>query len=336
MALRISRRIPEKKTPASVGLGGREKGTFLMLNIIEPPLEMEAKKSLNGRHSTEQKRCREWIETRLNRVNREGSFSEWVTVSPALAEELLHRNPDNRNLSAIYVDRYAQDMTRGHWEANGEPIIIADDGLLNDGQHRLAACVASGHPFKTLFVFGVRRTARLTTDQGRARFAGDYLAMDGVKDGNNMAAVATALWTFEHFGLVRAVSPHMRPTRAETLGYFADHRDEISDALHIVGVKGAHVIGSKSILATTLAMIRRNTFLQHDADTFMLSLIKGENLSSRSWAYVTRERLIAERATRSPNPNLMAEIIIRGWNAHCEKRRVTRLQANGRIPAIKG
>ena len=72
------------------------------------------------------------------------SPGEVVMVTPELAAEWLTHNTHNRGLKPIAIKRFAEDMTTGDWQWNGESIRFAADGTLLDGQNRLHAIVDSG------------------------------------------------------------------------------------------------------------------------------------------------------------------------------------------------
>jgi hypothetical protein len=77
-----------------------------------------------------------------------------MTVTPELAEQWLRNNTHNRKLSETHALAYASDMEAGRWKYNYVPIIIASDGTLIDGQHRLMACTLARVPFVSDVVFG--------------------------------------------------------------------------------------------------------------------------------------------------------------------------------------
>ena len=66
-------------------------------------------------------------------------------ISPEVAADLLETNNENRRLSKGTVQAYAQDILAGNWdESVGVAISIDENGVLRDGQHRLAAIVEAG------------------------------------------------------------------------------------------------------------------------------------------------------------------------------------------------
>ncbi len=92
-----------------------------------------------------------------------------VTVmTPQEAARLLACNGHNRNVSEVLVERYARDMRCGAWKQNGEPILVARDGTLLDGQHRLLAIQRAGRP-QTLLVPARSRTCFPSVATGATR-----------------------------------------------------------------------------------------------------------------------------------------------------------------------
>lgn len=66
-------------------------------------------------------------------------------ITPEIAEKIMKNNTGNRSLSMGTVRSYAQDMRHGNWNSSvGSAISIDKDGILRDGQHRLAAIMESG------------------------------------------------------------------------------------------------------------------------------------------------------------------------------------------------
>jgi len=132
-----------------------------------------------------------WFADLMARYETAGTvIGEVHAISPSRALALLARNPDNRKISRSVMKDFVHDIGAGLWKFNGEAIIIADVGLLNDGQHRLMAVIATGKTIEVMVVVGVPRESRMTLDVGKARTVADFLGMQGVGRRNDIAAVA--------------------------------------------------------------------------------------------------------------------------------------------------
>ena len=118
-------------------------------------------------------------------------------ISPAMAAALLEGNIDNRRVKPSLITQYASDMKQGRWLVTGDPIIISDDGLLNDGQHRLKAIIVSGATVECVITRGVSRESRAKTGIGSIRTAGDVVQMFHIPNGNAVAAMAKLILSYE-------------------------------------------------------------------------------------------------------------------------------------------
>jgi hypothetical protein len=109
-------------------------------------------------------------------------------LSPQAAALLLkNHNFRNRGLKKHQKAFLQRQIDSDKFVYNGETIIVGDNGQILNGQHRLAACVASGKSIEVLMVFGVPATAFITVDQGARRSGGDVLAIEGHKNCTNLA-----------------------------------------------------------------------------------------------------------------------------------------------------
>lgn len=91
---------------------------------------------------------------------------EKMLVTPQLARQWLSEsiNANNRTLKKTQVATLVSEIRRGAWRANGDPIRFGPDGILYDGQHRLAAIVAANVPLWCLIERGLPPEARLVID----------------------------------------------------------------------------------------------------------------------------------------------------------------------------
>ena len=168
---------------------------------------------------------------------------EQVDVTPALAEQWLARNDGNRNVRGNVVRRYVRDMEAGRWLLSPQPIVIASDGRLLDGQHRLHAVVESGKTVPMYVARGADKTVMAVIDNGEARSLSDALHFEwGTRPPNLMTGTAIAM--------LRGVSPTRPQLTRQEWAYFATkHRDALTyafnkiDATNRRGVRRAPVAG---------------------------------------------------------------------------------------------
>jgi hypothetical protein len=115
-----------------------------------------------------------------------------MNVTPEMAKMWLETaNVSNRNLSAPTVRKYASDMAAGRWmDTHQNAIAFYEDGILADGQHRLAAIVKSNTAVTMIVAFGLSRNAMIAIDQGRVRSMADVMRLSGIV-GSGKYATAT-------------------------------------------------------------------------------------------------------------------------------------------------
>lgn len=119
--------------------------------------------------------------------------SRRVTIAPALALEILENlNKGNRTKKPEEIRRYATDMKNGNWKLTGESIKFGTDGMLKDGQNRLAACVQAGVPFSTHVVFGIDPDVFANMDRGKNRNPADVFHIAQISYPSDTAA--TVRW----------------------------------------------------------------------------------------------------------------------------------------------
>ena len=102
-------------------------------------------------------------------------------ITPDVAQFILENNnvANYRKINKKTVLLYARDMKDGRWQETGVPIVIDENGILTDGQHRLAAIVESGIAQKMLVVEGVPAGTN-AYDIGRSRTYGDLLYKEDI------------------------------------------------------------------------------------------------------------------------------------------------------------
>ena len=122
-------------------------------------------------------------------------FEEFL-VTPEIAQFYLDKNESNRNISKATVDAYARDMLAGAWVETGQNnICISKNGMLKDGQHRLAAVIKAGIPVRMIFAFDVEDNVTVY-DRGRNRSTRDELKVQypdiwaGIYDTSVIGAVS--------------------------------------------------------------------------------------------------------------------------------------------------
>lgn len=120
-------------------------------------------------------------------------------ITPAMARNMLRRNNCNRPYNTKWASFLASQMEAGLWVYNGQPVIVASNGELADGQHRLGAIIECGLDLTTEVVRGIDfQLAFPTIDSGKVRSAGDTLAINGGTNNNVKAAAIRQLYFYDN------------------------------------------------------------------------------------------------------------------------------------------
>lgn len=282
--------------------------------------------------SANRERAERWLIAQVNaaRANPAGIVSVVMNVGPDLAAVLLDRNPANRWINRGSVMQIVKDIQEGRWCFNGEPIIVSSDGLLNDGQNRCQAIAEAGITVPVLMVIGVERDSRMSLGQGTARTPGHYMHMMGFSNATSFARALRVVFMMVRHGVVYR-DKRYSPTKAE-LTDFVPEAPGLEDS--IARYSTGYAPTSRGMMAALHWLFSQKN--PDDANTYCDAIWYGLGLQDRDPALVVRRRLLEVKTTAGLrlNDNALAELIIRGWNAYREGRRVKAMPVLGKIPRI--
>jgi len=233
-----------------------------------------------------------------------------VDLTPELAKTLLDLNPSNRSIRQTKVTQYSADMAAGRWALNGEPIIVAQDGHLNDGQHRCLAVIDANATIKVAIMFGIDRETRLTVDQGSARSASDYLGMEGLQNAATVAAIARMAIAYErnhgkslaNASFITAAEIRERVYKDADLGRSA--------TFAATNYNYARTFAAGSLIGFAHYVLCKVNRIE--AETFLAQLCRGDGLKIRTPVYTLREKLLGGKASRDRK----VKLILQAWNFH--------------------
>jgi hypothetical protein len=247
---------------------------------------------------------------------------EIVDVSPAIAEDWLSRNPNNRNLRRAVVDAYARDMEAGRWRLNGETVKFSTTGQLYDGQHRLNAVVQSGITVPMVVIHGLGADVMATVDAGAKRSYSDALKLAGEDNTSTLAAVARRAVMWERG--MRTNTGAIRPTPLEMTD-FLDRHPEIRGSADL-----AARLASRETLPASVYGLCHYLFAELDADAatwFLLRVGDGDRIAADDPIGVLRSRIARLRVSGGRiNETVGLALCIRAWNAHRDGSTRTKLQ----------
>jgi hypothetical protein len=153
--------------------------------------------------------------------------AKFILVTPKMAARWLEQNntANYRHLDKNKVKFYAEKMTAGYWQSNGEAIQFGEDGTLKNGQHRLAAIVQSNCPQEILVVTGIKDEDSHVYDSGKTRSWSDYTSA-----ANHGARISTSIGGaiqcfLSNFGANGVISNEAK------LDYYLKHKEDLETAL---------------------------------------------------------------------------------------------------------
>lgn len=235
-----------------------------------------------------------------------------MTITPEMAAEFLKYNENNRPLKSQRIAAFARQMKIG-WCHTGQPIIMSDMAILNDGQHRLQACLKSGCAFDSDVRFGIPRAAFIHTDTHSKRTNGDMFDIYKVLNSNHMAASAVWLWRYKFTGML-TIATVTYPTHEELYEFYQKHR----------GLQNSRQPGvrfsQKSLAPPSLMTMLHYICAEKNgeqADTFFNSVATGVNIPTMDHpAAKIRDKLLDNRVGAERLKDVMiAAYMVQAWNA---------------------
>jgi hypothetical protein len=278
------------------------------------------------------------ITNRTNQAKTSGMMtSASYIIDQTMAKEILFkRNKRNRKLSPKVVAGYEDLMIGGEWnQRTASGIVFADDGFLNNGQHRLRAIANCGVASAVYVTFGEAVDAFKVHDHGKPRGIGDDIGIMYPEDKSYQASIA---------GIIRVMLACEQPNgrgkikfsltdvaaRRKNTGNMAASRSAARRCPHknlsLMGVAAAHyLILTRSAKATTEVSYGKKKVSKLAA--FFDGLATGTGLEDDDPRYVLRESFLdhAKSVTKGGSGTLFSNIkhsqpietmalLIMGWN----------------------
>lgn len=247
-----------------------------------------------------------------------------MEVTPAMAAQYLAQNTRNRPARMAYVSRLADAMQRGEWHLNGEPIQIARDGTLLNGQHRLKAVVQSRVTVPLVVVTGLPLSAQDTIDTGARRRLADVLALQGETDTANLASSLSLLHRYR-VGARLDNAGHAAPTPQQAIDLLQTE-PHLRDSLRV-----GRRVRREAGLSMSIATVMHHLFTersQEDADEFFRVLCDPSGLPQTN--AIVRLRSVLDRArsqqhSYAPSVYMLSAMTIKAWNAFRDNQPIENL-----------
>jgi hypothetical protein len=246
----------------------------------------------------------------------ENIVAEVVTITPAEATAWLRCNEHNRPVRKGHVNFLANEIKNGHWQVNGQAIVIADNEQVLDGQHRLLAIIESGKPIKSLVVYGITPEAFSTIDTGAVRSSADALYLHFDEHGIGIVkAVATAVpWLKQLEKGALRTGGSSRISNHEVIVYATDHPSLFQRAERLRSYPKDNRPLSIGVATALYEYFARKD--EEKADKFFQDIFTGEQLERTDVEFVLRAAFQkdAQRITSKLPISVKVRMTIKAWN----------------------
>lgn len=254
-------------------------------------------------------------------------------VTPAMAEEFLHRPTRNRAIKAEDVNRYVDIIKRKEWKTNGEGISIGTDGSLLDGQHRLSAIVKANMPVHMTISWNCDTTAMATIDIGRKRSLSDIQKIYSIAGAKNILSVVKQVM-IERRGYSSEISVNIaKLTYSEIVEEYFSERQSVYD--DIARCANTLTEGIRLIPCVALGGIIGYIWFTYPREYIGISREFFDELfdkkpCTKEFIRRTRNRILkdglsrrAQRMSKQSKRNL----IVHTWNAYLQGKNISHISS---------
>jgi hypothetical protein len=234
------------------------------------------------------------------------------SITPTKARAMLATNTANRKIRPRTVASYARDMKRGKWGITGEALKFDTDGVLRDGQHRLAAVVEAGVTVPMMVVRGVAPESQRVMDSGIKRMVHDQLDITGFSNTRTIASAARLALVEPGAGFVAEGKD--QPTHAEILEFIDCYNEELQQ-----GGKAAAHYNSTVPIPPSVMVLAWMQFTQIDAGAcseFFEAMKQQRTTGEGDPRLALMRRLTKSSHQKERIPQRQAlSLVFRAWNA---------------------
>jgi hypothetical protein len=216
-----------------------------------------------------------------------------IDIDPDFAASLLSTLDARQRLQRpTHVRFLAREMAAGNWHGTtNDLIVISKSGTLINGQHRMAAVVASGVTSKFWVMYDAPDESYDVMDQGSApRSMADYIRGTGAMYSCTIATICRILLPIDK----KNVAIGSRPSTADIQWYLDNEYDRLITAARLSeGIR--EVCSSKGALAAGIVICLRHDATKAAEFFDMVSPSYALGLDAGHPARTLRETLITER-----------------------------------------
>jgi hypothetical protein len=251
-----------------------------------------------------------------------------VLITPEMASIFLQKNVGNRRVSKDRVNVLAEQIQKGNWIYDANPIRFDVNNILIDGQNRLMAIVKSNTAVMSDIVYGLSEQSRLIEGTGRPKTTSDVISMMGYKNSHNLVAQAKNIiaynngldtWKRENSGFFSST---------EIYDYIESNIQMLNDIISFSNSARKKFSGLTMLQYGTLFYITNKSKYAHKAEPFFNTLISGMAENAKDPARVLRERLIKNISSSHYKLGRYATygFAIKAWNLYVQNKECTVLR----------
>lgn len=250
-------------------------------------------------------------------------------IGKAEAENMLSANSANRALSNANVAVIASEMSSGRFKETGDSIKISNEGVLLDGQHRLAAIVKSNTIHNMLVVSELPSDVFDVLDIGKKRNSKDVLSISGVKNSGQVSGIIKVILSYEQEALNAGGGYY---NQFKTPSIVLNRYNSNPDYFDALGTSAAKYYFRSNLLTTQeygLLLHILSKISRDNAEEFFDKLSTGVALSQNDPIYLLRERLLKYKTSKlKVSLSLKIGLVFKAWNAFRRGRTLTTLTFN--------
>jgi hypothetical protein len=280
------------------------------------------------------------IEALQNLIKHPPSTSRIIEFSPSLSEHILTNfSRDNRPTKPAKIKRYAQDILNGRWGLTGDTIKFGSNGILRDGQNRLAASVRAGRPIISHVVFGIDPDLFTRMDIGKNRTPADVFSIAGIPYATHVAGAVRWLLILmsTNSGDRGAQFSNEELLKAYREKFDTDKLEHSIQSALAVRRSTRHPVAPLAALHYIFSEKNRPK-----ADSFYDEWAMDRAKRARAPTRYLQRRLVevARQSNQRLHENVRNAFIIKAWNAYLAGRSLTKAEMQhapgDKMPKISG
>tara|TARA_B100000497_G_C7643186_1_gene386735 strand:- start:152 stop:1051 length:900 start_codon:yes stop_codon:yes gene_type:complete len=224
------------------------------------------------------------------------------SVSPDYAQILLdnHNTNNYRKVSESNVTNYANLMKQGQWLTEACTIVIDNQGVLTNGQHRLLAVLKAGTAIDMIIVRNADPRSRYVIDDHMPRRMKDHVGCE--------AYHITMINTF-----LRAESLHTNPKYCKNVDFYSNHVNglmgELVTAFHSIFTRTDSPFTSYGMRAALIMAVLNEEITKDEALSIFEKMCVFRKYKNKKGDYIHAYQSSTRSSVQATLPKLMSKLV---------------------------